>query len=174
MKKIEVKYGLFIGIGLVVWILLEFALGFHTTRLEIGQYTGYAAVIIPLMLLYQGMKEKRDTELAGTMKFGQGVLAGFFMSLVAAPIMGLFFYIFIEFLNPRWLELTFELERAKLLQTGVAADTAAQMLEQIKPIFTMQVQVASAFFGTILQGLGLSVMVSALLRWKQRRQSGQA
>ncbi|MEK7584724.1 MAG: DUF4199 domain-containing protein [Patescibacteria group bacterium] len=174
MKKIEVKYGLFIGIGLVVWILLEFALGFHTTRLELGQYTGYAAVIIPIVLLYQGIKEKRDTELAGSMKFGQGVRAGFLMSLVAAPIIGFFFYVFIEFLNPRWLELTFELERAKLLQTGVAAETVSQMLAQIKPIFTVQVQVASAFLGTILQGLGLSVLISALLRWRQRKQSERA
>ncbi|OGG40950.1 hypothetical protein A2118_01690 [Candidatus Kaiserbacteria bacterium GWA2_50_9] len=171
MKKVEVKYGLCIGIGIVAWILLEFALGFHTTRLAIGQFTGYAAVIIPITFLYQGMREKRDTELAGQMKFGQGVRAGFLMSLVAAPIVGLFFYVFVKFLNPHWLELTFEFERAKLLQSGVTAETASQMLEQIKPIFTVQIQVASAFFGTILQGASLSILISALFRWRQRKQS---
>src|SRR3989338_11300688 len=86
--KPELRYGLIIGLGVSLWVLVEFLLGFHTKYMDIGEFTGYLSVIIPILGLYSGLFAKRMENLSIT--YWQLVKAGMMMVIIGALIMSLF------------------------------------------------------------------------------------
>ncbi|MDD8017583.1 MAG: hypothetical protein PHP42_04360, partial [Bacteroidota bacterium] len=59
-NKPEILYGFLCGVAMSVWILIEYALGFHTTSLEIGQISGYFSNLIPIIFIYIALHEFQE------------------------------------------------------------------------------------------------------------------
>jgi len=162
----ELKYGLIIGIGVSLWVLIEFALGFHTTRLDIGQYSGYLAIIIPIIALYFGLLDKKK-ELKKKFTFGEGVKSGFLMSVFAGLLLVLFFLLYALAINPAWVDNALAFEQVKLIENGATPDQAAEIVEGYAPYMSLPAQLLGSFLGTVIQGTVLSLILVTILRPKK-------
>jgi hypothetical protein len=60
-------------------------LGVNITRHDIGRYTRLAGALCPSLLLFFGIREKRNKELHGIMTFGQDVETGLMMAVIQMP-----------------------------------------------------------------------------------------
>ncbi len=162
--KPEFRYGFIIGLGISLWVLVEFLLGFHTTRMDSGQYTGYLSFIIPIIALYYGLSEK--TIKKPTLSYWQTVKAGMMMVLIAAVIISLFMALYNTAIHPEWVEEGIAYQKQYLEKSNVTAEEIAQAEEAMKVMFSVEIQMIGSFIGVVIQGFFLCLLISWLVRRK--------
>ena len=108
--KPEIKYGLISGAALCLWIALEYALGFHTTRPDIGAYTGLLSNLIPVIALFLLLQSKRAGIYDGRLSLGAGIFAGMLASFVASLLVYSCINTYTQFFNPSWIYQVLEVK----------------------------------------------------------------
>lgn len=109
-----ITYGLLAAAGSAAWMLLEFVAGFHTTRPEIGRWTGFGGMLFPIVAIVLVL---RATRLAhGGLGFLPGLKAGAVTGLTYAVMGGATVWAYFTWVNPG-----FQVD-------GRAVDTASQVM----------------------------------------------
>ena len=165
--KTEIKFGLIAGIGVILWVMAEYFLGFHTTRFEIGRYSGYFSSLIPIAALYVALKTRRDKEQAGFLTIKQGVQSGFVISLIASVIITLFFLIYNNYINPEWIKLAMAWEKQQMLQHGASQAEIAAKMKQLEAMNSPMAQVLWGLVGTTGMGTLFSLVIAIVLKRKK-------
>jgi len=164
MFKYEIKYGILTGSGICFWILLEFLLGFHTDKMNIGEYSIYFVVIIPLITIYMGIKEKRDGILNGSISISGGLKTGLMISLIAAVITAVFIVVYFNFIDPGFFERGIAYNAEKLLMQKKTGYEITEKLRDIKAAFSFVNQLLFGILGTVGTGFIITVIYSLVLR----------
>ena len=164
--KTDLNWGLITGIGVAAWILVEYILGFHSENMEIGKFTGYFAVIIPLLTYYYGIREKRDQYLDGTITFGRAFGSGILISLITSVILTIFMFIYVEYINPEWFESGVAYEMQKLEAAGYSGQEIGMKLTDFAYLYSTPTQLIVTFFGTLIQGFLISIAMAFTLKKK--------
>lgn len=168
--KPELKYGLITGAGVCVWVMGEFLLGFHTTHLGIGAYSGYFSSLIPLVTLFLLLKQRRDAVPGGRLGLWAGIQSGLHAAFIAGVIVYGFMLAYDNFINPGWLDHALDWRVAQLRADGVA-ETAIR--EEIKSCREMNGPVGSLLRlvggTTVLGGLLSAGLTLLLRRWPRRK-----
>jgi hypothetical protein len=107
------------GAGLCAWIFLEFALGLRTTRPAIGFYTGFLSGMIPLAALCLLLRAQSRASGAAPLAWTQSLRAGLHASFVAALLVYAFLLLYINFLNPGWMDDALDWKVAQLRSQDV-------------------------------------------------------
>jgi len=164
--KPEVKYGVFCGIGVSLWVVVEYLLGFHGKHMGIGEYSGYFSSIIPLVLIYLVLRERRHLWHHGSLTFWQGFQYGVILSLISAVIITTFFWIYNHFINPGWLDAATEYQRRKMLKAGAGEAEIRQKLDELQKYSRPAYQIVWNFIGTAGLGLLFTVIISLFMKKK--------
>lgn len=118
---------------MAAWVLIEYFLGFHTTSLEIGQYSGYFSFIIPIAFIYIALHDRQRMSRQ-KLSVIDGINTGFAIALWSALILTAFMFIYNKYINPAWVETMIEWQRKKLIVSGASDDEVARFIEQNKNI----------------------------------------
>jgi uncharacterized membrane protein YhaH (DUF805 family) len=86
MKKIVLTFGLLAGAinALVATLLTNF--GGEDLMHANAEWVGYLVMIIALSMIFVGVKQFRDKQLGGVIKFGKAFLVGLYIALIASVI----------------------------------------------------------------------------------------
>jgi hypothetical protein len=164
--KPELKYGLLNGAAVCLWIALEYLLGFHTTRPEIGTYTGLLSNLIPLTMLFLLLRAKRATVYDGRLSLGSGIGAGLTASFVAALVVYSFLVTYSHYINPTWIDQALETKVVQLRAAQVAEPVIQDKITLYRNAYSPLGLVASIIVGMTLMGglfsLGLTLLVRRL------------
>ena len=163
--KPELKYGLLCGTGLCLWISLEYLLGFHTTRPDLGVYTGLLSNLIPLTVLFLLLRKKRAALFDGRLSLGAGIGTGLLTSFVAGLIVYCFLTGYTNFINPHWIDQALE-HKVALWRADHMAEVEIQgRITRYRGAYTPLGLVATTVLGMTLRGgllgLGLTLLVRA-------------
>lgn len=90
-------YGLYVAAANILLSLIMHFLGLWSTD---TMWIGYVAFIFLTIGIVMAIKERRDNENGGDIRFGQAFSTGFTVVLISAIIGALFYYIYAEFINP--------------------------------------------------------------------------
>ena len=166
--KPEFKYGLISGTGVCLWIALEYWLGFHTSRPEIGAYTGLLSNLIPLVALFLLLRAKRAMIYDGRLSLGAGIGSGMLASFVAALLVYSFLVAYSHYINPTWIEQALETKVAQLRAQQVAETAIQDKITLYRGAYSPVGLVATIIVGMTLMGgifsLGLTLLVRQLPR----------
>jgi hypothetical protein len=166
--KYEIKYGAITGAGICLWIIAEYLLGFHTDKMDVGEYSIYFVVLIPLITIYLGIKEKRDRQNKGVISFNYGVRTGLMISLIAAVITSLFIIFYFNFIDPKFFERGVQYQTQKLILKGKTNKEIAGQIENIRLTFSFVNQLLFAILGTVVTGFIISIVLSLILKRKTK------
>jgi len=158
---VQIKYGVIVGIGVSAWVLLEFLLGFHTSLMHVGQYTGYISIIVPILGIYFGLKEIKKQEAFG---FWNGVKHGMLIVSLASVIITMFFYGYNTIIHPEWLDRGIEFQTQQMRAQGISEGNITDMTLQMREFYTSPAQYPAIFLGILLQGIILSMIIAAFMR----------
>ncbi len=158
--RTELKYGLIIGLLSAAWVMGEYAAGLHTDLIEYHPIVTWFGMLIPIIGIVLALKEKRALQ-GKSLTYGQGVLTGFIVSVITALIGSLFFYIYIEIINPDFFPAMIAGARDQAETAGLDADMARKNAEMY---FNMKSYLMQTFFGSIIFGLVVSLIAAAILR----------
>lgn len=156
----EYRYGIYCGLGLSGWVLLEYAFGFHTTSLKIGQYSGYFSMIIPAVLIYTALHDRRESQ-NGILSVKEGINLGFHIAIISAALFTLFMVIYNRYINPDWIDSMVEWQRRELILNGATDDAIGQFMKQNRKMNNPLGQAIVSFIGTT--GLGVFFTLVELL-----------
>ncbi|SDR67488.1 DUF4199 domain-containing protein [Opitutus sp. GAS368] len=160
----ELKYGLISGAGLCLWITLEYLFGFHTTRPEIGAYTGLLSNLVPLTTLFLLLRAKRAAVYDGRLSLGAGIWAGVFASFVAALLVYSFLVTYSHFINPTWIDQVLEAKVAQQRAAHVSEAIIQEGITATRDAYTPGGLVLTIIVGMTLMGGLASVGLTLLVR----------
>jgi hypothetical protein len=165
----ELKYGLIAGAGVCAWIMGEFLLGFHTTRLAIGAYSGYFSCLIPLAALFLLLKGKRDQSPDGRLNYWPALKSGLHAAFISGAIVYGFMVVYNHFINPGWLDLALDWRVANLRADGIAETAIREEITLYRQLNSPIGCLVSIVAGTTVMGGIFSAGLTLLLRrWPRR------
>jgi hypothetical protein len=167
-KKPEIKYGLIIGIGVSLFVLIEYLLGFHTKYLNIGRYTGYASTIIPIVGLYYAIRAKRLENPDKTITFKSAFITGLIASAIASVLISGFFFLYNTQINPGWINKALEADKKQLIKEGVKEKELESSMKLRTELYSPQTQLTSVLFGTLINGAILTLIIAAIAARKAK------
>ena len=125
-KSLIINYGIYLGIATVLISLITYALGTH---LDPHWSISLVSGILFIGLIVFGIKKYKETN-EGFLTWGQGVKIGVGIAIVAALIGTIYNYLFMNFIEPDFLNQVMEVSNQKLLDQG-------QTEEQVEAINKM-------------------------------------
>jgi len=147
-------YGILCGISMCAWVLVEFVLGFHTTAIDIGQYSDYVLILFPIIYIFLAL-QNRQRHYKNRLTFIDGINTGFRLAFFSALILTLFFYVYIVYINPDWIQAAIEWQRKKLLLSGATDDQIEQFMNRNRVYNNSLGQAVMEFISTV--GIGVLV-----------------
>jgi hypothetical protein len=164
MFKYEIKYGVITGAGICLWILLEFLLYAHAVKMNIGLYSVYLIIIIPLITTYLGIKEKRDKQNNGIISFSNGIRSGLMISLIAAVIISIFIIVYSNYIDSGFFEHEIAYREGKLFFKEKTGKEIVEKLKIIKTAFRFVNRLLFVILWTVATGLIISIVFSFILK----------
>lgn len=162
--RTELKYGLIFGIAVMAYVMVEHFMGFNTVRHDIGEYTRLGSIIIPVLALFFGIREKRNKDFGGHMTLVQGVKTGVLIAFVQTTLTTLFFFLYAEIINPDFLNTVIEYQRTKMAQAGVLENEIRTAINQIRTMYSIPLQPVFQMIIGLLYGTVFSAIFSLFLR----------
>lgn len=103
MKKTVLKFGFY---GALTICLLFFISWFLLDGLSynLQEVIGYAGMILSLSFVYFGIRHYRNHENNGKVSFKKALIIGILISLITALAFGILDVIYVEFLNPSFMD----------------------------------------------------------------------
>ncbi len=153
IKKIALNYGLLLALLSIVLQVISYVLDAHIDR---PWWLTVLQLIISVGVLSYGIKAYK-TSNAGYLTLGQALKTGLAISLVAGVIAVIFNYIFMNYIDPDFVQKTLDFSREQMIEqnpnmTQEQIETAMGMSAKfMSPVFMSAIaMLATLFFGFII------------------------
>lgn len=163
------KWGLIIVMVNVVLNLVGLATSDTAEMLKTGEQTGlsqvlyWGAILISLVCLFLGIKEKRDLD-PSDFTFGRGWVEGLLVSLIGAAFSAIWVYIFFAFVSPDLLDA---IREQAIMQMNQNPDMTPEAAEQATSMMDLMISPTSFAIWTVIMyalgGMFFSLIFSAIV-----------
>jgi hypothetical protein len=155
ITKTELFYGAIFALSMLVWISLEFAIGLHTTYIELHPYFSFLFAFVAVVIIYLGVKARR-ARTEGPFPFMHAFMSGMYISVVVVLLSPATNYIFHTFINPEFFSAMIDMSVRTMKSTQDQAEAYFNLTSYIQQ---------SMVFG-LISGLFTSAGVALFLRRK--------
>lgn len=169
--KTEIKFGIILGLGICAYTLIAHFLGFYTNNIQAGKYGDIIIIILPIVVLFLAIREKR--RIQGFLTLLGGIKTGLLTMLISYPISAAFLWIYHHYINPNWFENILAYEQKVLENSGLSSAEIAERVNALRAGNSDYAQIVSGLIGAVVLGLILSFIFSLIMR-KKRRTSFQS
>ena len=159
--QVSVKYGLFSGVAGVGYFIL-----LNLMEQGMNQVLGYIGYIILAAFVFIAHKTFKD-DGDGYMNYGQGLGIGTLISLIHGALGGIFFYVYVSFINKGYMQLIFDKQREGMEEQGMDDAQIEQALEMTSKFMSPGLMVVFSILGTVFFGFIISLIVSAITQNKR-------
>jgi len=161
--KVAVKWGVILGVAVIVWTLVIHFLGFYTTNLAAGQKADMAATILPIVCIVMALVERRR-QLARGLKMKETLAVAVVAALVSVPITAGFLWYYHHYMNPPWLDLVIAYKNQQMAAAGISGEVI-QLAEQAQRAgSTDKAQVLGALIGTPVISIVIALFAHLAVR----------
>ncbi len=163
LVKTAIHYGSLSGIAVVIFYMVLYFSGFSV----FGQMS-LLGVWIPVVFLVMATKFHRNQNLGGFLTYRQGVAIGFFTTIFAVTLFGLFFYLFGTVYDATLLE-SYKMQAEVSLNEGKALLSEKMMDKAMESIdiITMSSLAFSEAFNKMILGVIATLIIAAVFRRNQ-------
>ncbi|CAN5621014.1 hypothetical protein BH11BAC2_BH11BAC2_23540 [soil metagenome] len=153
--KTEIKWGIIFSLVSLVWVTMEFYLGYHTTKIEQHPTFTMFFILPAILMMTAGIREKKS-ELGGVISYKEAFLSGIIISIVVAILSPLVQVIFSNFINPNFYQTFIDYA----VSHGKATKSEAEAYFNLKS-YTIQ-----SVIGAIVMGMITSAIAALFIRTK--------
>lgn len=158
LRSVAIKYGLISGLlGIIFFVIVDFA------GQSGNQAMSWMGLLVTAIVMYFAHKEFiRDGD--GFMSYGQGLGLGTLMSLVGSILSSIFVYVYVQFVNPTYLENIKQTQIIKMEEQGMSD---AQIEQAMKVSENFMGPTAMLIFGIVFGvffGFIIALIVSAITK----------
>lgn len=162
IKKIALNYGVLLALLSIVLQVISYVLDAHIDR---PWWLSVLQMVISVGVLSMGIKAYK-TGNAGYLTIGQALKTGVAISLIAGIIAVVFNYIFINYIDPDFIQKTLEFSHEQMLESNpnmaqkdidMAMDLSARFMS---PLWMS----AFALLGTLFFGFIISLVIGLVMK----------
>lgn len=156
LTKITVTYGFLYALASLIWISLEFALGFQTRYPELHPVYTLFFLVPAIFILSKGMKSHRQILHDNQSSYGyfMAFMGGFNITIIATLLSPGVNYIFHTFVNPDFFET--------MIQQAVS--TMSMTEDMAREYFTLKSYIQQSIVGGLTSGAILTSILAIFLR----------
>lgn len=155
--KIEIKWALiFIG-AMLLWMVLERAVGLHDEHIDKQQYLTTLFAIPAILIYVLALKDKRKNYYEGEMTYGQGFLSGLVITVIVALFSAPAQWIISTLITPNYFNNVIEYS----VETGYY-----ETREAAKANFNLSNYMLQSVIGALIMGVLTSAVVAIFTRRK--------
>ncbi|HEK20937.1 MULTISPECIES: DUF4199 domain-containing protein [unclassified Mucilaginibacter] len=153
--KIATKWAL-------IYVVVSIVITYTFQYLDIAESpVKYVAYIPFIAFCFLAQKEFKD-QLGGFITFGKAFNTGFRYALFSGLLLGIFIYIYLQFLSPEMLTKSMEQQEAKMAEKGLSQeqiDKAIEMGKKLGPMLgAVATAISSLIFGSIVSLVGAAIL----------------
>jgi hypothetical protein len=162
VKKIAINYGLLLALLSIVLQVISYVLDVHIDR---PWWLSVVQLLISVSVIVYGIKLYK-TENSGYLTLGQALKTGLAISLVAGIIAVIFNYIFMNYIDPDFIQKTMEFSKEQMIEknpdmTQAQIDSAMDISAKfMSPLFMS----AFAILGTLFFGFIISLVAGLIMK----------
>ena len=156
MKK-EYVTAIAVAIAGLLWAILEFVAGFHSSRIELHATVTWFA-FVPVILIYTWHYRTIKQQYREKLTWQKGVFSGLLVTGIAIPLNMIGFSLFYYLINPN------------LFNSFIKYSVDAKLLtvEDAGKYFTLSNYLIQIAIGTLILGILLSVILSLFFKTKAK------
>lgn len=163
--KIAILYGLCIA------ILIAIVNIFFTDVLGIGnefvrKFSGFTPFIAMALGLFLAMRKTKAEVYANDWNFGQAIYSGIVISAFAALFLGIFNFLYFQFLNPGYAEEVLKVAMPLMEKDSLSKKEIDMQIEVIRNTYIPINQLTGTFVFILVCGVVFSAVFSSILRTK--------
>ncbi len=159
----DVLYGIISGALVCGFVLVEYFLGFHTTKIGQGKYLSYFGVVIPITIIVIAILYKKKNG-DGYLDPKDGMKTGIIISLITGIITTFFMMLYNSYINPEFFNIAMDYQTKLFKEAGKTPEEITAILEQYKANQKLSAQLVSGLIGTPLMGMLPSLIITMILR----------
>jgi hypothetical protein len=158
-----VMYGLYVSAANIILSLIM-----HFTGMWKGDmgWVGILYYVFVAIGIVMAIKDRRDNENGGTIRFGQAFSTGFTVVIIAAVIAAIYYYVYATLINP---ELADHIRQS--MEAGMAEQRAKMTEEQFEQTMKYSMMMSEPpmmaiwqFLGTLIVGSIITAISAAILK----------
>lgn len=156
--SVGIRYGLIIGVivAILSFVQLAFIEDPETPFRWLSALVGVAGIV----LAHKSFKQLNR----GFMSYGQGLGIGTILSAVAGAISGLFSYLYINFIDPEYMNRVMEITRSRMEEKGLDDAQIDQAMAMAQKFSSGPITIVIGLLVTVLMGFLASLLISAFTK----------
>jgi hypothetical protein len=160
MTKVTLTYGIIYALASLLWISMEYALGFQTIYVEIQPYVTFLFLFPAVYIMFRGMKSHRRIvhERQAPFNYFMAFMSGFNITVIATLLSPVVSYIFHSFINPEFFDTMIQQSVQSMLMTE----------DMAKAYYNQQSYIQQSILGGLISGSVISATLALFLRDKSQ------
>jgi hypothetical protein len=150
-RSVGIKYGWISALIGIALFLVSVILGQNPFK-GVWNWIGIGISVVILFVAHKNYKDSGE----GFMSYGQGVIIGFWVTLVSTTLSLIVMYVYLTFIDTAPMELFYEEQQANLEEAGQSDEAIQVAMEWTRKLFWI-IGAVSALFGGMLMTLILSI-----------------
>jgi len=157
--RLELKWALiFVGMSLL-WMVLEKAVGLHSTHIDKHMYLTNLFAIPAILVYVLALKDKKKNFYNGQMTYKQGFLSGLIITIIVALLAPLTQWITSTVITPEYFPNVI----AHSVETGYHSS-----LEEAEAYFNLKNYMVQSVIGALVMGIITTAVVALFVRSKSQ------
>ena len=165
----EFRFGLAAGLAAWLWLALEEVLGFHTTRLQAGDYGTWVLPLIQLAMLGLLLRDAHRREPLGRLEPWHAAVGSLLTSVVFAVLLYAGLVATLQFVNPGWLDRMLVWKVGLMRAHGIHEDIIRTFIVATREAYSPLGLARTCFLLCPLAGMaaGLVFCIALNLTWER-------
>lgn len=164
--KTEIRAGIVLGVSIFLWLLLEFFLGFHTTRIDYHPFFLWLIFTLPFLGIYWTMRSTRNNKYAGEISFIQALKSGLMVTLVMSILSPIMVLLYVNVMNPLFLSTMLAHSKQMIEELNISVVDKEKMIEETTQFYSTLSYIKLTFLVGLISGIILSLLTATLMRRK--------
>ena len=156
---VSLGYGVIIALAIIVFSLILFLM-----NLSQGSGLEYLSYLILLAGIFLAQLNYRNKYLGGYIEYGKAFTLGLLTSLFIAIIMGIYTYIFFQYIDPGAMEEGMALAEQKMMDRGMSDMEVEQGMAMARKFQSVGMFTFFAVLGNLLIGMVFSLITAIFVK----------
>ncbi len=158
------QFGLATGLSMIVFSLILYLAG-----VDIKSYWNLFGYILFVGGLYWGMTSIREKQLEGVMTYGKAFGTGFWITVFAAILLGIFAFFYLKYINPSVLadKLT-EIQNKMASNSNISNADLQKYMDWAEKFSTPLVSAITGFLSYLVSGTIFSLIIAIFAKREDR------
>ena len=157
--RIELKWALIFVVMSLLWMVLEKAVGLHSTHIDMHMYLTNLFAIPAILVYVLALKDKKKNFYNGQMSYKQGFLSGLVITVIVTLLAPLTQWITSTIITPEYFPNVI----AHSVETGYHSS-----LEEAEAYFNLKNYMVQSTIGALVMGVLTTAIVTLFVRTKSK------